>query len=192
MLQHPALPRLLAQTRELGWLVQVQCEGDQLAAAAPQLRAARVPLLFDHCGRPSADGGIDAPGFRALLELGSEGHAVKLSGPFRFAAAPPIYFSAEPFVAALLDAFTADRSVWASDWPFLRVPARIDYGPVRCAPLELLDSRRGRPAARPLGHPARLSRLPLGAALSASPGRPARQAHTRSRYVNLSRGVASC
>ena len=131
VLQHPALARLFAQGRELGWLVQVQCEGDQLHEAAPQLRAARLPLVFDHCGRPAADRGLDAPGFRALLEFGRDGHAVKLSGPFRFAAAPPIYFAAEPFAAALIDAFTVDRCVWASDWPFMRIQSRIDYGPVR-------------------------------------------------------------
>ena len=34
VLQHPALTRLFAQARELGWLLQVQCEGDQLADAA--------------------------------------------------------------------------------------------------------------------------------------------------------------
>jgi len=131
LLAHPALPRLLAQVRELRWQVQVQCEGDQLRDAAPTLRAAGVPLVFDHCGRPDAARGVDQPGFRALLAFGRDGHAVKLSGPFRYPSAPPLYYAAEPFIAALLDAFTVDRCVWGSDWPFFRVPARIDYGPVR-------------------------------------------------------------
>ena len=29
---------------------------------------------------------------------------------------------------ALLEAFTPDRCMWGSDWPFLRAPERIDYG----------------------------------------------------------------
>jgi predicted TIM-barrel fold metal-dependent hydrolase len=33
-------------------------------------------------------------------------------------------------VQALLEAFTPDRCMWGSDWPFLRAPERIDYGPV--------------------------------------------------------------
>jgi len=33
-------------------------------------------------------------------------------------------------VRAAIDAFTLDRCVWGSDWPFLRLPARTDYGPV--------------------------------------------------------------
>ena len=28
------------------------------------------------------------------------------------------------------DAFTPQRCVWGSDWPFLRMPMRMDYGPV--------------------------------------------------------------
>jgi predicted TIM-barrel fold metal-dependent hydrolase len=35
-----------------------------------------------------------------------------------------------PYVAALLDAFTPDGCLWASDWPFLRASERIDVGPL--------------------------------------------------------------
>ena len=31
---------------------------------------------------------------------------------------------------ALVDAFTLDNCVWGSDWPFLRAPERVDYGPL--------------------------------------------------------------
>jgi predicted TIM-barrel fold metal-dependent hydrolase len=130
LLRHPALPRLLEQARELKWLVQVQCERDQLHDAAPGLRAAKVPLLFDHCGRPDAELGVDQPGFKALLEFGRNGHHVKLSGPFRFFNAFSPRARVEPFVAALLETFTPQRCVWGSDWPFLRMPMRMDYGPV--------------------------------------------------------------
>jgi len=27
-----------------------------------------------------------------------------------------------------VEAFTLERCLWASDWPFLRAPMRIDYG----------------------------------------------------------------
>jgi len=33
-------------------------------------------------------------------------------------------------VRALVDAFGPDRCVWGSDWPFLRMPERVDYGPL--------------------------------------------------------------
>ncbi len=129
-LQHPAVGQLLGRVREMRWLLQVQCERDQLHEAAPTLRAARVPLLFDHCGRPDAERGTDQPGFKALLDFGRDGHHVKLSGPFRFFNAFSPRARIEPFVAALLDTFTPQRCVWGSDWPFLRMPMRMDYGPV--------------------------------------------------------------
>jgi len=129
-LSNPSLKRLLAAAREIGWLVQVQCERDQLHEAAPLLRAAKLPLIVDHCGRPDATLGVDQPGFRALLELGREGQHVKLSGPFRFYNAFAPGARTEPFVAAVIDAFTPKRCVWGSDWPFLRMPMRMDYGPV--------------------------------------------------------------
>ena len=40
------------------------------------------------------------------------------------------YPDAWKFVHALIDANTPQNLVWASDWPFLRAPARIDYGPI--------------------------------------------------------------
>jgi len=129
-LHDPATSHLLAQAREMRWLVQVQCERDQLHEAAAALRDARVRLVFDHCGRPDAERGIDQPGFKALTELGREGHFVKLSGPFRFFNAFAPDARTEPFIAALIEAFTPQRCVWGSDWPFLRIPMRMDYGPV--------------------------------------------------------------
>jgi predicted TIM-barrel fold metal-dependent hydrolase len=33
-----------------------------------------------------------------------------------------------PFARALLEAFTPDRCMWGSDWPFLQASERIDYG----------------------------------------------------------------
>jgi predicted TIM-barrel fold metal-dependent hydrolase len=35
-----------------------------------------------------------------------------------------------PFVRAVVEAFTLEHCVWASDWPFLRSPQRQDYGPL--------------------------------------------------------------
>jgi predicted TIM-barrel fold metal-dependent hydrolase len=129
-LHDPATTRLLAQARDLKWVVQVQCERDQLHEAAPALRSARAPLVFDHCGRPDAELGPDQPGFKTLLELGREGHYVKLSGTFRFFNAFSPRAQTEAFVAALIEAFTPQRCMWGSDWPFLRMPMRMDYGPV--------------------------------------------------------------
>ena len=49
-----------------------------------------------------------------------------------------------PFVQALLDAFTTEGCVWASDWPFVKATERIDYGPL----LKLFESLVPDPADR--------------------------------------------
>jgi len=141
---HPAVPRLLARVRERGWQVHVQCEKDQLVAAAPILRAGRVPLVIDHIGRPDAAAGLAQPGFQAVLALGGDGHAIKLSGPFRFAPGPGPYAAADLYVAAAIDAFGVDRCVWGSDWPFLRPASRMDYGPVLSLLARWLPDERDR------------------------------------------------
>jgi predicted TIM-barrel fold metal-dependent hydrolase len=130
ILEHPAMPGLLAQVRERRWQLHVQCERDQLHEGVAMLRAAKATLVVDHCGRPEPANGVAQLGFQALLELGRDGHFVKLSGPFRFSREAAPYADTEPFVAALIDAFTVKRCVWGSDWPFLRLGRRMDYGPV--------------------------------------------------------------
>jgi len=121
---------LFDRMRALGWVLQVQAPGHLIPDVLPALRSARLPIVFDHCGLPDAARGLDQPGFAALLALGREGAAcVKLSGAFRWAGGGWPHPAAEPFVAAILEAFTPARCVWASDWPFLRAGARIDYGP---------------------------------------------------------------
>jgi predicted TIM-barrel fold metal-dependent hydrolase len=75
--------------------------------------------------------GLGQPGFQALLALGRAGRAaVKLSGVFRFSRTGSPYIDADPYAQALIEAFTVDRCVWGSDWPFVRAKARVDYGPL--------------------------------------------------------------
>lgn len=55
---------------------------------------------------------------------------VKLSGYVKFSHEQYPYRDTWPYVRALIDAFGLDACVWASDWPFLRAPERVDYGPL--------------------------------------------------------------
>jgi len=126
----PGAERLLAQVKEKDWFLQIHCEHDQLAEAAPILRRAGVRVMIDHFGRPNAPLGIAQPGFSTLQEFGRDGrHVIKLSGPFRTSLTGPPYYDVDPFIHAAIEAFTLDRCVWGSDWPFVRVDTRIDYGP---------------------------------------------------------------
>jgi predicted TIM-barrel fold metal-dependent hydrolase len=120
---------LLQKLVDLDLLVDIQVEREQLLAVMPMLLDSGVRILVDHCGRPTVDAGLDERGFRKLLELGATRRAfVKLSGFVKFSHEAAPHRDAWPFVTALVDAFTLDHCLWASDWPHLRAPMRMDYG----------------------------------------------------------------
>jgi predicted TIM-barrel fold metal-dependent hydrolase len=128
-LVEPGAQTLLARLKELGLFVQIQVTGDQLLEALPILNKAGVRLLVDHLGRPDLKRGLSQPGFQKLLELGRAGNAVvKLSGPFRASLEGYPYRDVDPYVEALIEAFTLDNCIWGSDWPFVRMDERMDYG----------------------------------------------------------------
>jgi predicted TIM-barrel fold metal-dependent hydrolase len=120
---------LLDRLAALDLFVQVQVEHDQLVPLVPMLEHGGARILVDHCGRPNPAAGLAQPGFRALLGLAATGRAfVKLSGIVKLSREPFPHDDARPYIDALIDAFTLDACMWASDWPFLRAPARLDYG----------------------------------------------------------------
>src|SRR5205807_1809188 len=105
---------------------QVHLQKDNLVETAPLLRKSGVTCMFDHFGRPDPTQGLGQPGFRDMLEFGRSGdHVVKLSGPFRSSLLGYPYTDVDRFVAAAAEAFTLDRCVWGSDWPFVRMDERV-------------------------------------------------------------------
>jgi predicted TIM-barrel fold metal-dependent hydrolase len=122
---------LIRKLAELDMFLQIQSEHDQLLIYLPWIERIPIKVLIDHCGRPTPPGGLDQPAFAALLRLAETGRvSVKLSGYPKFARTPYPFEDAWPFVRSLVDAFTLDRCLWASDWPYLRAPERQDYGPL--------------------------------------------------------------
>jgi predicted TIM-barrel fold metal-dependent hydrolase len=136
---------LLRMLADLDLFIQIQVEHDQLVPLAPMLEQSGARILIDHCGRPTPGAGLEQPGFQALLALARTGRAaVKLSGYQKFSAEPPPYGDAQPFVHALIDAFTLDACMWASDWPFLKATERLDVGPLLRAVERLLPDAADR------------------------------------------------
>ncbi len=122
---------LLHVLADLDMLLSLQVEHEQLVELRPLVERSGVRTLIDHCGRPAAGGGVDQPGFQALLAMARNGRtAVKLSGYQKFSTQAPPYDDTRAFIDALIDAFTLDACLWASDWPFLRAPTRLDVGPL--------------------------------------------------------------
>jgi predicted TIM-barrel fold metal-dependent hydrolase len=132
---------LLEKLAALDLLLQVQVQGDQMLALGPLLAGFPGRVVIDHCGRPELAAGVEAAGFQVVLALGRTGRAwVKLSGYAKFAREPWPHRDVWPFVLALKEAFGTERCLWASDWPFIRAPERVDYGPlVRLAELLFPD-----------------------------------------------------
>jgi predicted TIM-barrel fold metal-dependent hydrolase len=130
---------LLARLAALDMCVSLQVQHDQAVALAPLLERSGVRVLIDHCGRPTPEAGLAQPGFQALLALARTKRAwVKLSGYAKFSRSAHPYADVRPYVEALIDAFTPDGCLWASDWPFLRAPERVDYGPLLALVASLL------------------------------------------------------
>jgi predicted TIM-barrel fold metal-dependent hydrolase len=122
---------LLAALTELDMFVDIQGERGQLSLLAPLVARSGARILIDHCGRPDPDEGFDQPAFQAVLALARTGRSyVKLSGYVKFSHEPYPYRDTWPYVRALIDAFGSDACLWGSDWPFLRAPERVDYGPL--------------------------------------------------------------
>jgi len=122
---------LFAALAELDMVAQVQVAGDQMASLGPWLARQPAALLVDHCGRPDSAAGVGQAGFQALLRLADTGRTtVKLSGWQKYSRAPHPYEDAWPYAQALLRTFGPRHCVWGSDWPFLRAPERLDYGPL--------------------------------------------------------------
>jgi predicted TIM-barrel fold metal-dependent hydrolase len=111
--------------------LNLQVEHDQLLLFVPWIEAMPVRVLIDHCARPTPQAGLNQTGVQALLRLAATGRvSVKLSGYSKFSESGYPFEDCRPFVRAMVDAFTLDHCIWASDWPFLRAPARQDYGPL--------------------------------------------------------------
>lgn len=122
---------LMRRLADLDMFVQVQVQDDQMVELAPWILDSGARILVDHCGRPDPARGLAQAGFQAVLALARSGRAaVKLSGLQKFSAGGWPFADARPFVDALIEAYTLDHCLWASDWPFLKATERVDIGPL--------------------------------------------------------------
>ena len=103
----------LAERR--GWHLEISAPPDVIAALLTQLRSSPVPLVLDAFGWVA--GGVQQPGFDAVLSLVNSGRAyVKLAEPYRLSKKAPDYQDLMPVVQAFLSA-NPDRLLWGSGWP---------------------------------------------------------------------------
>jgi len=138
---------LLQRLRDLGMWAALQVQHDQLLAMLPMLLGSGVQVVVDHCGRPDPTAGVGQAGFQALLKMAETGRvAVKLSSLVKSSVQAFPHEDSWAYVLALIEAFTPQALVWGSDWPFLRAPERIDYGPLLALFGQLVPAPQARDA----------------------------------------------
>jgi predicted TIM-barrel fold metal-dependent hydrolase len=122
---------LMKRLADLDMFLDLQVENDQFLMYEPWIASIPVKVLIDHVGRPTPPAGPGQPSFAAILRLAGTGRvSLKLSGYLKFARLSYPFEDCGPYVRALVDAFTLDHCMWASDWPYLRAQERQDYGPL--------------------------------------------------------------
>jgi D-galactarolactone isomerase len=131
-----ALEPLSAKIAELGWVINLQLDGRDLARHEAQLRALPGKLSIDHTGKFLEPVGTGHAGFQALLRLLDCGNTwVKVSAPYETSkVGAPHYDDVSVLAKALVAAHPA-RCLWASNWPH---PGR-DPVPDDGSMLELLN-----------------------------------------------------
>lgn len=114
------LQQMTTRLADAGLHAELWTDCSVLPDIAPVLRATPFPVVIDHMGGFDVAAGVDAPGFRCLLDLLAEGHIwVKLS-VYRNLLKEPSLEGGRPFHQAMLEA-NAEQLVWGSDWPHLRI-----------------------------------------------------------------------
>jgi len=112
------IPELAARIRPLGWHLEFLFPGKDIVLLMPVFLALKVPMSIAHFAYQSASAGVNAAGFRALVELARRGNTwIKISGANRVAATDlPPYDDVKPMAQALIEA-APERIMWGSDWP---------------------------------------------------------------------------
>jgi len=115
--QFDASRKLASRVSRLGWHVQYLLDIEKFPDLDRVLGDFPVDVMIDHMGRPDTRGGIDAPGFQALIRFLKSGRGwSKLSAPYRTSREAPPYTDITKFAHALVNA-VPDRLVWGTDWP---------------------------------------------------------------------------
>ena len=112
------IPELAARIRPFGWHIEFLFPGKDILELMPVFTALEVPMSIAHFAYQPATAGVNAPGWRALVELARRGNTwVKISGANRVSATDlPPYDDVKPMAEALIEA-APERIMWGTDWP---------------------------------------------------------------------------
>lgn len=110
----PQWAMLYQRMAELGWHLEVQCEGERLSSFTSLLPDTPLALVIDHFGLPDPRAEDICGGVAAILELAARRSVyVKLSAPYRLRGA-----DAGKYAARYIAELGPHRLLWGSDWPW--------------------------------------------------------------------------
>jgi len=102
---------------DIGWHLQIHCEGFRIAELSPALERSPVPVVIDHMGRVDASQGLGHEHFTNLVSLLNNRNIwVKVSGCERISRQSSPWRDAIPFARMLVEEFP-EQTLWGSDWP---------------------------------------------------------------------------
>jgi predicted TIM-barrel fold metal-dependent hydrolase len=112
------ISELARRIAPFGWHIEFLFPGKEILDLMPVFGGLSIPISIGHFAYQPATAGIEAPGFKALVELVRRGHTwVKISGANRVSASDlPPYDDVKPMARALVEA-APDRIMWGTDWP---------------------------------------------------------------------------
>jgi len=112
------LEPVAARIAPLGWNLNLQLDGRDLAQYEAMLSRLPCTLVIDHNGKFLEPVGVGHPGFRTLLTLLDSGRCyVKLSAPYETSRLGPPHFADVGILARTLVKANPERCLWASNWP---------------------------------------------------------------------------
>ncbi|KAA0012500.1 amidohydrolase family protein [Billgrantia pellis] len=118
-----AITTLSERIEPWGWHVQCLIDVSDFHDLSGTLDRLPLPKVIDHMGHIPVFKGVNHPGFQHLLNRIDGGDTwVKLSGPNRMTArVRSPYCDVDPFASALISR-NADRCVFGTDWPHVKLP----------------------------------------------------------------------
>lgn len=112
------LEPMAARIAPLGWNINLQLDGRDLAQYETMLSRLPCTLVIDHNGKFLDPVGVAHPGFRTLLKLLDGGRCyVKLSAPYETSKLGPPHYADVGVLARALVKANPERCLWASNWP---------------------------------------------------------------------------
>ena len=112
--------RAIDRIRPFGWHAKIHAAGDEWLELKELLLRARITVVADHMGHPSAPAPLDAPFLRLLRQMQmEEGWWVIVSNADRCSAQEQGWHDSIPLVRSFWQA-APRRTIWCTDWPHVQ------------------------------------------------------------------------